>query len=106
MSSLLRRAVPLYFGLLLLLAAVGLVNQGLYHRQMTLLDQRQSLLDQVANLRVKAASVDGPLAVTQWASANGMVPAPEAQNVSAVASGAAALPKLPDTGLEIVTLWH
>ncbi len=106
MSRVARRAVPLYFGLLLLLSAVGLVNQGLYHHQMTLIDQRQKLLDSVANLQLRAARVDGPLAVTQWADAHGMVPAPEASNVGAVAPGAAPQPTLPASGLEIRTVWH
>lgn len=106
MSRIARRAVPLYLGLLLLLSAVGLVNQGLYHRQMSLIDQRHELLDAVANLRLQAASVNGPLAVTQWADAHGMVPAPEASNVSAVAPGPAPRLTLPDSGLEIGTVWH
>ena len=106
MSRLARRAVPLYLGLLLLLSAAGLVNQGLYHHQMSLIDQRQKLLDAVANLRLQAASVNGPLAVTQWADAHGMVPAPEASNVGAVAPGPAPRLTLPDTGLEIRTVWH
>ncbi len=106
MSALSRRAVPVYLGLLLTLAAVGLVNQTLYRHQLRLIDQRRSLLDQVANLRLEAAKVDGPLAITQWATSHGMVPAPEAQKVSAVAAGPAALPKLPGSGLEIVTIWH
>jgi len=105
-SRVARRAVPLYFGLLLLLSAVGLVNQGLYHHQMTLIDQRQKLLDSVANLQLRAAGVNGPLAVTQWADAHGMVPAPEASNVGAVAPGAAPQPTLPASGLEIRTVWH
>jgi hypothetical protein len=105
-SRVARRAAPLYFGLLLLLSAVGLVNQGLYHHQMTLIEQRQKLLDSVANLRLRAAGVNGPLAVTQWADAHGMVPAPEASNVGAVAPGVAPQPTLPTSGLEIRTVWH
>ena len=106
MSRLVRRAVPVYLVLLLLLSAAGLVNQGLYHHQTKLIDQRQKLLATVASLRIEAASVNGPLAVTKWADAHGMVPAPEASNVGAVAPGQAPLPKLPDTGLEIRTVWH
>ena len=106
MSAIARRAVPVYLGLLLLLAATGLVNQGLYRHQTALIHQRQQLLDSVANLRLKAASVNGPLAVTQWADAHGMVPAPEASNVGAVAPGPAPRLTPPDTGLEIRTVWH
>lgn len=106
MRRLARRAIPVYFGLLLLLSAAGLVNQTLYHHQTKLIDQRQKLLASVASLRIQAATVNGPLAVTQWADNHGMVPAPEASNVGAVAPGPAPLPKLPGTGLEIRTVWH
>ncbi len=106
MSRLARRAVPLYLGLLLLLSAAGLINQALYRRQASLIDQRARLMDQVANLRVQAAAVSGPLAVTLWADAHGMVPAPEASHLSAVAAGPTQAPAPPDSGLEIRTVWH
>ncbi|HKI58253.1 MAG TPA: hypothetical protein VKA00_03415 [Trueperaceae bacterium] len=106
MSGLIRRAVPVYLGLLLLLSAAGMVNQALYRHQVELLDARARLMDQVANLRLRAAAVDGPLAVTRWADAHGMVPAPEASRLSAVASGPTRAPAPPDTGLEIHTVWH
>lgn len=106
MRTLVRRAVPVYLGLLLLLSAAGLVNQHLYHRQTKLIAERQKLMGEVANLRVQAAAVDGPLAVARWAGQHGMVPAPEAGNVGAVAPGPAPVPKLPPTGLEVRTIWR
>lgn len=106
MRKLARRAVPIYLGLLLLLSAAGMVNQALYREQGRLLDSRARLMDEVANLRVRAAAVNGPLAVTGWANAHGMVPAPEASHLSAVASGPTLAPPLPPTGLEIRTVWH
>lgn len=106
MKRLARRAVPVYLGLLLLLSAAGMVNQALYRHQMRLIDARAHLMDEVANLRLEAASVDGPLAVTRWADAHGMVPAPEATHLSAVAAGPARAPAAPATGLEIHTVWH
>ncbi|HKI56123.1 MAG TPA: hypothetical protein VKB31_03135 [Trueperaceae bacterium] len=106
MSRIARRAVPIYLGLLLLVSAAGLVNQALYRHQTKLIDARAKLMGQVANLRLGAAAIDGPLAVTQWADAHGMVPAPEASQLSAVAAGPTRAPAPPDTGLEIRTVWH
>jgi hypothetical protein len=106
MKRLARRAVPVYVALLLLLSAVGMVNQGLYRRQVRLMDVRSKLMDQIAGLRLQAATVNGPLAVTHWADAHGMVPAPEASNLSIVASGPRQAPPPPAGGLEIRTVWR
>ncbi len=102
----LRAALPLYGVLLLVLAAAGVVNQRVYQRQLHLLDAKQALLTQVADLRERAAAVDGPLAVANWAEAHDMVPAPEAPTLVIVAPAPAPTPPTPDTGLEIRTLWR
>lgn len=102
----LRPALPLYVVLLLALTAAGVVNQRLYAHQLALLDRKQELQTEVADLRERAAAVNGPLAVTTWAEAHGMVPAPEADTLVLVAPAPAPTPRLPETGLEIRTIWR
>lgn len=101
-----RRLVPAYLGLLLALAAAGGVNQAWHREQLALMERKQELQVQLADLRGRAEAVRGPLAVAAWATAHGMVPAPEAATVVPVAPAPAPAPSLPDTGLEIRTLWR
>ncbi len=106
MSRRWRAVIPAYLALLLGLAAVGGVNQALYRQQLRLMDRKASLQTQLAELRSRAEAVRGPLAVAAWAGAHGMVPAPEAQTLIPVAPAPAPSPALPQTGLEIRTLWR
>src|SRR5690606_8867872 len=62
-----RLALPLYLVLLLALAALGVANQPLLERQVALTRQKESLLASVARAEVRAAAVEGPLAVARWA---------------------------------------
>jgi len=52
--------------------------------------------------------VNGPLAITSWARGAGMVPAPDARQVEAVAPGlvAPAAPVHPTPSLVVDTVWR
>lgn len=97
------------FGLLLLaLAAVGAASQLRLDRQVELLAAKESALVELAVRRSEAAAVSGPLAVTSWARAAGMVPAPDAADVIAVAPSLPPTdpPRLPAPALEVRTVWR
>jgi hypothetical protein len=108
MSRLAYGAAALYVALLLVLAGVGAVAQVRFDRQVELLDAKQRGLIEVASRRADAAAVNGPLAITTWARAAGMVPAPEAADVVAVAPGLPPpAPTPPATSaLEVRTVWR
>lgn len=100
------RTVPPYVLLLLTLALLGGVDQGLYRRNARLLDEKAALRAEVARLRARAADVQGPMAVGSWARARGMVPAPEVESVRHVAPAPAPeIPAIP-TGTEVRTVWR
>lgn len=105
----LTQAVAATFGVLLVvLAGVGAVAQLRLDRQVELLALKEATLIELAARRADAAVVNGPLAVTSWARAAGMVPAPDAAEVVAVAPG---LPPLdaeprPTPALEVRTIWR
>ena len=102
-------AAAIVFGVLLMaLAAVGAASQVRLDRQVELLAAKEQALVELAARRSDAAAVNGPLAVTSWARGAGMVPAPDAADVIAVAPG---LPPtepaaLPDPALEVRTVWR
>ena len=75
-----RLAVPAYLALLLVLAALGATNQGLYRTQLRLMDAKEELATELAATRRLAAQVAGPSAVATWAAERGMVPVPEARD--------------------------
>ncbi len=97
-----------YVVLLLTLAAVGAVSQVRFDRQVELLEAKRSALVDVAARRAEAAAVNGPLAITTWARAAGMVPAPDAADVIAVAAGfpPPAPTPLATPALEVRTVWR
>lgn len=101
-----RRAIALYLVLVLGLAALGGANQLRFARQIELMDEKQQLISHVVALRAEAARVEGPHAVTTWAEARGMVPAPENDRIENVAPLAA--PEIPalEGGLEVRTVWQ
>lgn len=105
-SGVLRLAVPTYVTLLLVVAALGVINQHDYDRQRSLMAQKATLLEEVALARRHAAGVDGPVAVAAWARANGMVPVPEGGASILVAPAPAPTPQLPTPGMEIRTVWR
>ena len=100
------RTVPPYVVLLLALALLGGLDQGLYRRHARLLDEKAALRAEVAELRARAAAVQGPMAVGDWARARGMVPAPEVANVRQVAPAPAPEPAALPSGVEVRTVWR
>ena len=101
-----RRAIVLYVCLALGLAALGGANQVRFRTQVDLMDLKQERIAEVVQLRAAAATVQGPAAVTSWAEAHGMVPAPENEQIQNVAPLRA--PVLPEIegGLEVRTVWQ
>lgn len=105
-ASRLRRAVPIYLGLLLVLAFLGATNQRLLARELDLMNERERARRELVELRAEAAAVQGPLAVSRWAQERGMVPAPEVEGTEHVMPSPA--PELPEAreGLEVRTVWR
>ncbi|MDF1523085.1 MAG: hypothetical protein P1P87_09735 [Trueperaceae bacterium] len=102
-------AVAATFGVLLVvLAGIGAAAQLRLDRQVELLALKEATLVELAARRADAAVVNGPLAVTSWARATGMVPAPDAAEVVAVAPGLPPLAPapLPTPALEVRTVWR
>jgi hypothetical protein len=108
MSPLARATVAVYIALLLLLAALGAGSQLRYREQARLLAEKERAIVDLVTARAAAAAVNGPLAVTTWARAAGMVPAPDAPQVEAVAPGLLppVVPTPPRPALEVVTVWR
>jgi hypothetical protein len=108
MSPLARITTAVYVMLLLALAALGAASQQHYRAQARLLAAKEQAIVALVTARAEAAAVQGPLAVTTWARQAGMVPAPDASRVEAVAPGLAAPspPVPPPPALEVVTVWR
>ena len=108
MSRLAIAAAAVFGVLLIALGAVGAASQVRLDRQVALLATKEAALVDLAARRSDAASVNGPLAVTSWARAAGMVPAPDAADVVAVAPGLPPIepPGLPAPALEVRTVWR
>ncbi len=101
-----RNLLALYLSALLVLAYLGVQNQRGYYQHEYLLQQKRTLQAQLQGLRRDAASVNGTLAVRNWALARGMVPAPEALNIREVNPAPAPTVVLPQGELEVYTLWR
>ncbi len=108
MTPLALRVVGAFAALLLLLAAVGSYGQQRFLDQAALLAHKDAAVIELAAARSAAASVQGPLAVTHWARERGMVPAPDASDVIAVAPSPLPPPSrvLRPPSLEVVTVWR
>ncbi len=108
MTPLARNAAALYVAALLLLAGLGATSQLRYRTQAGLLADKEEAIVALAAARAEAASVNGPLAVTNWARRAGMVPAPDAPNVEAAAAGLLPppVPTPPSPWLEVQTVWR
>ena len=108
MTPLARRLTALYLALLLLLAALGGYGQQRFLHQAWLLERKDAVVIDLAVARSQAASIQGPLAVTRWARARDMVPAPDALDVIAVAPSPLAPPTrtLATPSLEVRTIWR
>ena len=101
-----QRAVALYVACLLGLAAIGGANRVAIYQQVDLMDEKQELIARVVDLRADAARVEGPHAVTTWAEAHGMIPAPENERIENVAPLAAPVIRDAEGGLEVRTVWQ
>ena len=101
-----RLALPLYLGLLLVTAALGVANQELRARQVALVSDKTVLQASVARAEVRAATVEGPTAIARWAEGAGMVPLPEGRVAAVVAPEPAPVFTLPDPTLELRTEWR
>lgn len=95
-----------YLLLLLALAAIGTFNQAHYRRQALLIDRKAELQVELADLRARAATVAGPLAISEWAGARGMVPVPRGGPVREAAPQDPPVPPELPTGLELRTIWR
>lgn len=100
------RAVALYLALLLGLTALGASNQSLYQQQRALLETKAALQLELTEVRSSASRVSGHLAVRRWAYQRGMVPATRAQRTDHVMTTHPPAIPLPQTGLEMRTLWR
>lgn len=101
-----RLALPLYLVLLLAAAYVGVSNQALRARQVGLIADKTNLLASVARAEVRAAAVEGPLAVAEWAETAGMVPLPQGHVVAVAAPEPAPVFEVPEPALELRTVWR
>lgn len=108
MSRLAIGAAALFGVVLLVLAGVGAASQLRFDRQAALLATKEAALVELAARRADAAAVNGPLAVTSWARARGMVPAPDAAAVVPVAPGFPPIEPEPlaPPALEVRTVWR
>ncbi len=108
MTRLTRRLATLFVLLLLLLAGVGSYGQQRYLHQARLLGAKDAAVIELAAARSAAAAIQGPLAVTHWARQRGMVPAPDARDVIAVAPSPLPPPAraVHPPSLEIRTIWR
>lgn len=107
MSTLFLRVVPVYLLLFITLLVLGGANQEQLQAERALRAEREDTRRSVVTLRIQAAGVQGPLAVAEWAQAQGMIPAPEVDNVQQVAPLNAPTVAIPQAGgLEVQTVWR
>lgn len=106
MSSLLKRLMFVYLALVLALAALGAHNQTLRAERVTLLGLKAQRELERVEMRSKSAVVTGPMAVRAWALSRGMVPVPQLSEAANVLKLDPPVRAVPETGLEIVTVWR
>ena len=96
-----------FYGLLLIcLACVGVYNQQLYYQHNILIEQKDQLNKDKAELRVLATKINGRLAIISWAEARGMVSTATLTQEGVLANVPAPSYQPPTTGLELSTLWR
>lgn len=100
------RLIPAYLVLLLALAALGGWNQARLQEQNELLARKENLRLEIVQLRARTAARTGPLAVSRWAEANGMVPSPEVEDTEHLFSTPAPTFEPQSVGLEVRTVWR
>ncbi|UCH24613.1 MAG: hypothetical protein JSV66_11750 [Trueperaceae bacterium] len=96
----------LYIVLLLTLATLGVHNQQQFRLQHSLIQEKDSQHQRLAELRGMAASITSPLAVSQWAASSGMIPATEAGDFEQVTPLTSPEPIPLESGLEVRTVWR
>lgn len=108
MTALARRLALAYVVLLVALALLGAHAQQRLLHQAQLLRDKDVVIVEVASARAAATSVNGPLAVSRWARDRGMVSAPEALDVIAVAPTPLPPRDRPTLtpALEVRTVWR
>ena len=107
MSVMLKRWLSAYAILLTCLALIGAQNRQLFDVQDSLVDQKQALQVERANLRVRAESVRSNDVIAAFAEAKGMIPAPRLeQAVSIFPLPAPNHQASLETGLEVYMLWR
>lgn len=106
MTRIARRSIAVFVVMMLSMSVLGVVNQNRLRLQDELLTRKRDLTIELGELRSRAERVRGPLAVSAWARAEGMVPALENDRVLQVVPlpSPEVLP-LP-TGLEVDTRWR
>ena len=101
------QAFPLYLVLLIVLAVFAETNQQRAITHITLIRERTNVLEHLAVQRTATARVTGPLAITQWATAHGMIAAPN-QTITRT-TGPLAAPDRPGVLAriqEVRTVWR
>ncbi|MDQ3396397.1 MAG: hypothetical protein M3511_01280 [Deinococcota bacterium] len=95
-----------YVGLVLVLAVLGAHNQALRAERVELMAVKSQLEGRRVELRAQAALVTSPMAVRAWAQGRGMVASTYVSETSQVASLHPPSMAVPETGLEIKTVWR
>lgn len=106
MTSLSKRLLLLYVGLVLALSALGSHNQALRAERVSLMNYKAQLELKRVDLRAETATVTGPMAVRAWAYGAGMQPATTLQEAMDVAKSEPPIIATRETGLEIRTIWR
>jgi hypothetical protein len=101
-----KRWISVYGFLLITLACVGVYNQQLYFHHNTLIEQKDQLNKDKAELRVLATKINGRLAMIAWAKARGMVSTATLPQEGILAHIPLPSYQPPTTGLELSTVWR
>lgn len=101
-----KRWISLYSLLLVTLACLGVYNQTLYKHHNELIDLKERLSKEKTELRVAANTINGHLAVRQWAERHGMVSVTLLPQEGINANIPLPTYQPPTTGLELSTRWR
>lgn len=101
-----KRAVAVYLLTMVVLAAMGALNQDRLDRYTDLLALKNTLIVESGQLRSQAEAIRGPAAVASWATAAGMIAVPANDGIEYLeaVTGPTAAPA--PTGLEVHTRWR
>jgi hypothetical protein len=101
-----KRWISIYGVLLISLGFLGVFNQRLYYTHNILVERKDQLNKDKAELRVEATKVNGRLAVMAWAEARGMVSTATLPQEGVLANVPVPSYQPPTTGLELSTVWR